>query len=89
MSLSSESGFIEYSDIRVDSLRMDNPKGEMVSCVDFFVVFKERDTNGDPGVHISIPLDKAKELADAMYELWSIKKQPFENKTQEVAGGYL
>ena len=67
MSLSSESGFIEWADIRVDSLRMDNPRGQMESCVDFFVLFKETNEEGEPGVHISIPLDKAKELADGIY----------------------
>lgn len=69
MSLSSESGFMEYSDIRVDSIRMDDPRGHMEECVDLFVLFKERNEKGEPGVHISIPLDKAKEIADSMYEL--------------------
>lgn len=68
MSLSSESDFIEWADIRVDSLRMDNPRGQMESCVDFFVLFKENNEHGEPGVHISIPLDKAKELADGIYD---------------------
>lgn len=68
MSLSSESGFIDYSDIKINGIRMDDPRNNMEKCIDLLVIFKEQSELREPGVHISIPLDIAKELADAIYK---------------------
>lgn len=70
MSLSSESGFIDYSEIIINGIRMDDPGlcTDLEPCVDFFVLFKERNENCEPGVHISIPLWMARKLANEIKE---------------------
>ncbi len=74
MSLSSESRFMDYSEIRINGIRWDNPGlcTDFEPCVDFFVLYKKRNQNCEPGVHISIPLWMARKLANEIKE--TIKK---------------
>ena len=62
MSLSSESDFLDYKKIIVNGLR----STEKGLCVDLLVVYKELDTNGNPGMHLCVPINHAKDLACAM-----------------------
>ena len=88
MSLRSESGFMRFSDIIINGFRCDSTQdGTQEKCVDFFVLFPERDGKGDPGVHISIPLSRAKELARDMYNTAKIAEEESEIENYgEVAG---
>lgn len=78
MSFSSESGFMKYSEIRVNGIRYDKPNDNILEpCVDLLILFKERNEDYEPGVHISLPLNKANIIArDMLKEV----KEYYDNK---------
>lgn len=89
MSLSSESGSIIYSDIIVNGISNEyTQEGTQENCVDLFILFRERDEyTRDPGTHIYIPLERAKELARDLYNTAKIAEDNLEaEKYGPVAG---